>query len=119
MGIIHTPIGILRRRMKLLHKLLPERVNSGTLGSIASYGLIPQLPSEYRESLPIPLQKVPIVWLAERMNTMDGIIFTIETDKLDRVKLHKLDWDDVNWWVYEGIIPPEAIVRGNEVKEEL
>lgn len=94
----------------LLHKVLPERVNKETLKNIAKQGLLPQLPSEYRESLPASLQKVPIVWLAERMNTIDGVIFSVNTDKLDREKLHKLDWEGVHWWVYWGLIPPNALI---------
>lgn len=94
--------------MKLLHKVLPERVNSDLLQSIATHGLLPRLPEEYKISLPLNLQTIPIVWLAERMNTIDGVIFSIDTTKLDTTKLHKLDWLDVDWWVYEGTIPPNA-----------
>lgn len=95
--------------MKLLHKVLPERVNNERLKNILDNGLIPQLPSEYKMSLPPHLQEVPIVWLSERMNTIDGIIFSVNADKLNREKLHKLDWSGVNWWVYEGVIIPELI----------
>jgi len=95
--------------MKLLHKVLPERVNGGVLKSIADYGLIPQLPAEYKSSLPLPLREVPIVWLAESMNTLDGVIFCVDADKLDKRRLHKLDWEGVTWWVYEGKIPPMAL----------
>jgi hypothetical protein len=95
--------------MELLHKVLPARVNNKTLKSIADNGLIPQLPSEYKMSLPVHLQEVPIVWLAERMNTIDGVIFSVDIDKLDKKRLHNLGWEDVCWWVYEGIIPVGAL----------
>ncbi len=95
--------------MKLYHKLLPERVSDIALRSISERGLIPQMPSEYKKSLPSHLQKVPIVWLSEKMNTMDGAIFSVDTKMLNARKLHKLDWDDVNWWVYEGGIPSVAV----------
>lgn len=96
-------------KIKLLHKLLPERVNSETLKSISIFGLKPRLPSEYKMSLPSYLQEVPLVWLAERMNTIDGVIFSIDTNKLDKRRLHKLNWGEVDWWVYEGIVPPELL----------
>ncbi len=104
--------------MKLLHKVLPEKANSAVLASIARYGLLPQLPSEYRASLPTYLQKVPIVWLTERLNTMDGVVFSVDTDKLGREKLHALDWDSVSWWVYEGIISPELLEREPLMEEQ-
>ena len=69
--------------MKLLHKLLPEKVNKETLKSISKNGLIPQLPSEYRWSLPTNLQFIPIVWLSESMNTIDGVIYSINSDNLE------------------------------------
>ncbi|KKL14410.1 hypothetical protein LCGC14_2515940, partial [marine sediment metagenome] len=48
-------------------------------------------------------------WLSEKMNTIDGVIFSVDIDKLNKEKLHKLDWDEVSWWVYEGVIPPDTI----------
>lgn len=95
--------------MNLLHKLLPERVSDDTLESISKNGLVPRLPSEYRRSLPRYLQTVPIVWLAERMHTNDGVIYSVDADKLDKSKLHKLGWTDTVWWVYEGIIASELL----------
>lgn len=92
--------------MKLLHKVLPKRVSGDVLESISQNGLLPRLPSEYRQSLPIHLQTVPIVWLAERMHTIDGVIYSVDAGKLDKDKLHKLGWTDTNWWVYEGSIAP-------------
>ena len=89
--------------------MLPEKTSSEILTSISKYGLIPRLPCEYRKSLPELLQYTPLVWLAERMNTLDGVIYLIKADKLDSAKLYKLDWDDVDWWVYAGIIPPELL----------
>lgn len=91
--------------MKLLHKLLPASVNENTLESISKNGLLPRLPSEYRQSLPVDLQTVPLVWLAERMHTTDGVIYSVDADKLEDKKLHKLGWTDTIWWVYEGVIP--------------
>lgn len=95
--------------MKLYHKLLPKRITDKNIKSIKEKGLLPRLPSEYKYSLPHFLQDVPIVWLAEKMNTVDGVIFSVNTDYLDSVRLHKLKWNDVNWWVYEGIIRPELL----------
>lgn len=95
--------------MKLYHKVLPDRVDNEVLVSIRRWGLLPRLPCEYKLSLPVELREVPIVWLTESMNTMDGAIFSVNVKMLDKRKLHRLNWDDVAWWVYEGVIPPEAV----------
>ncbi len=101
--------------MRLFHKVLPERVNSETLKNIAEHGLIPRLPSEYRMSLPAYLQEAPLVWLAEKMNTLDGKIYSVDCSKLEIMKLHKLDWEDVDWWVYEGTIPPSQFITQRSI----
>ena len=97
--------------MKLLHKLLPERVTEKTLASIARDGLIARLPSEYKSSLPAHLQSVPLVWLAGKMNTVTGVIYSVDTGSLGAKDLHKLDWDGVVWWVYQGNIPSHVVEK--------
>ena len=49
------------------------------------------------------------MWLAEKMENPAGTKLKVSTAMLERSRLEKLDWEDVEWWVYQGAIPPEAI----------
>ncbi|KKL26920.1 hypothetical protein LCGC14_2390400 [marine sediment metagenome] len=95
----------------LLHKVMafnPELAAEAML-SIRYVGLVPRLPTEYRGSLPMRLQRTPLVWLAGNLADRAGTILRIQTRLLDRARLVELDWHDVGWWVYRGAIPPAAI----------
>ena len=102
----------------LLHKVTPfnPELAAAVMESIRRVGLIPRLPTEYRRSLPMRLQRRPLVWLAGRMDNPAGMIVQVRTALLDAARLVKLDWADVDWWVYQGIIKPEAIM--NMIEEE-
>lgn len=75
------------------------------MASIKKIGLVPQKPSEYKESLPAELREVPLVWLAGKMVNPEGTVLKVQVGRLDLSKLFKLGWDDVDWWVYQGRIP--------------
>ena len=95
----------------LYHKVYafnPELVPAA-LVDIRKVGLLPQKPSEYKISLPKELQETPVVWLAGRMFSSIGAILGIKTVGLDLRKLFKLDWDDVDWYIYQGYIAPNLI----------
>jgi hypothetical protein len=85
--------------------------------AILMYGLIPQVPSEYKNLLPKRLQTEPIVWLAEGIyqGFEKGRILQIDTEKIADDKLFCIDAFVKGWWIYEGLIPPEAI----EVLDEI
>ena len=96
----------------LLHKVFalnPEYAEAGALENIKKKGLIPRVPCEWARKLPEALRYRPAVWLAETMINQDGTIVYIHTLMLDRVRLFKLDWEDVGWWLYQGTIPSRAI----------
>ena len=80
------------------------------LGEILFQGIVPNQPYEWKGLLPRKLQNTPIIWLTETMMSK-GCWLIVNTDYLQRLKLHKLKLKDVKWWIYEGEIPPEALER--------
>ena len=88
------------------------------LQSILTLGLLPQLPEEWKGLLPPKLRDTPIIWLNENLPSSylhsSRVILSIDNNYLNQDNLHKLNARDVNWWVYEGVIKPEAlrIIRG-------
>lgn len=72
--------------------------------SIEKYGLLPQIPDEWKNLLPKHLQSTPVVWLIgyDRM-------LTVNKNLLDQDKLFRLDTPEIDWWVYAGNIPSSAI----------
>ncbi len=95
----------------LYHKIYgfnPELVPAA-LVNIRKVGLLPQKPSEYKTSLPQGLQETPAIWLAGKMFSPIGAILGIKTAGLDLRKLFKLDWEDVDWYIYQGHIAPGLI----------
>lgn len=79
--------------------------------SILAEGLIPKVATAYNLWLPEAIREFPIVWLARELNFVDYRVLSIETSYLCLDKLYKLSKEDVAWWVYQGLIPPRAIVR--------
>ena len=91
-----------------VHGFNPELV-SAALVNIRKVGLLPQKPSEYKYCLPKELQEAPAIWLAGKMFSPIGTILKIKTVGLDLSKLFKLDWDDVDWYIYQGCIVPDLL----------
>ena len=99
----------------LYHRVLGmSEVNPNTISNcvkgILMYGLMPRVPDEWKKLLPKRLQTEPIVWLAKGIyqGFEMGRILRIDTEKIANEKLHCID-AFISWWVYEGLIPPEAI----------
>ena len=100
----------------LHHRVLGmSEVNADTIRDfvkvIKMYGLMPQVPHEWKSRLPERLQTEPVVWLSEGIyqGFETGRILLIDTALLADEKLHCIDAFVKGWWIYEGLIPPEAI----------
>lgn len=74
------------------------------LDSVSKKGLIAQMPDEWKQLLPKHLQSTPVVWMSGGGRTIH-----INPDFLDKSKLFRLNTTEVDWWVYAGSIPPEAL----------
>lgn len=99
----------------LYHKVLGGRDKPGqyenielALGQIMKQGLRPMRSEEWFNLLPETIRELPVVWMAE-LATKKGQWLCINTDKLNRKLLFKLEVNDVEWWVYQGHIPISAI----------
>jgi len=74
-------------------------------------GLVPKVADEYKGTVPEEIRDLPIVWLTRYFFSHSNNVLSIRTRYLDPEKLYDLQLDDVDWWVYQGKIPPEAIHR--------
>lgn len=78
-------------------------------------GLKPEVATAYSNLVPIKIRHLPIVWIG--MLTKDspsstwGCLLEIKTSYLLDEDLYPLNLLDVEWWVYQGRIPPEALAR--------
>lgn len=108
---------LLYHRILGMSQVTPSTIRGFAKG-IMMYGLMPQVPEQWKSLLPPRLQTEPVVWLAEGIyqGFECGRILQIETDKLYKAKLYNLNLPDVGWWVYEGLIPPQAIQILNIMK---
>lgn len=104
----------------LFHKILGNAENPSAddlieaKGSIEEKGLIAKMPNEWRQLLPEHLQSTPIIWLIG----YDRLL-AIKKPLLDPQRLFRLDTPEVDWWVYAGDIPPEAIRIVRQATERL
>lgn len=82
---------------------------------IEQSGLKPVVATAYSDLVPIKTRHLPIVWLGELTKDSPssswGCLLEIETSYFLKEKLYPLKLLDVEWWVYQGVIPPEAISR--------
>jgi len=79
---------------------------------IMKVGLVPKVADEYKGLVPEEIRDRPIIWLgrADFFSHSEQVL-SIRTKYLDPESLYDLQLDDVDWWVYQGHIPPEAIRR--------
>lgn len=107
----------------MLPKYLYHLTSRKHLPSIFTEGLIPKLPDEWKRLLPPELETTPIIWFSGDLRAKGAYlhsskkVLVIDSAFLDKERLYhlevevvdkELNWD-VNWWVYAGSIPPEAI----------
>lgn len=79
--------------------------------SIMETGLVPKVAEEYKGTVPEEIRGLPVVWLGRNFSSHSDQVLAIRTKCLDPENLYDLRLDDVDWWVYQGEIPPEAIHR--------
>ena len=95
----------------LYHKVIHTPTNK-IVASIEKGGLKPRVASEYKDLVPAPIRGKPVVWLASQMHSyIDAPVFAVRVENLDKVKLHRVTDEKLNWWVYQGNIPPSDISR--------
>lgn len=106
--------------------LLYHRVLAGYSGSdeeeieecwrdIKRDGLKPKVATAYSNLVPIKIRHLPIVWLGELTKDSPssswGCLLEVEISYLLGEDLYPLNLSDVEWWVYQGEIQPEALSR--------
>lgn len=101
----------LYHRVLGMSEVTPDTIKN-FVKSIMMYGLFPLVADEWRSLLPLRLQSEPIVWLVAGgiyQGFEAGRILQIDVGQLDGNRLSSLDLPGVDWWVYEGLIPPAAL----------
>lgn len=101
----------LYHRILGMSEVTPETVRNFAK-SIMMYGLMPQVPDEWKSWVPLKLQTEPIVWLTAGgiyQGFEAGRILQIDTRQINKSRLFNLNLPNVDWWVYEGLIPPVAL----------
>ena len=100
-----------------LHHTVDHTPNENIAKSIKAKGLIPQVADAYKDLVPEKIRHLPIVWLAEGIWQSTRLpVFEVDSKDLDEYKLYrcgvvyKAD-KYLNWWVYQGAIPPDVIER--------
>ena len=108
--------------MKLHHKVLGTLANEHAK-SIEIHGLVPHVASEYKDLVPEKIRHLPVIWLSERVKSLDGLpIFEVDSKSLDQSKLYHTEIffesdKDLPWWVYQGNIPPNVLTRLSPVSK--
>ena len=106
--------------MVLFHRVLGNYSDAHTteitkaITNIMEAGLVPKIADEYHMIVPSEVRELPIVWLGEKFKKPwidPECILKIDTEYLEPERLYALNLDDVDWWVYQGTIPPNAIRR--------
>ncbi|KKN72648.1 hypothetical protein LCGC14_0408900 [marine sediment metagenome] len=100
----------LERPSVLFHKVI-HQPEQDIVASIKANGILPQLASAYKDLVPETISAKPVIWLASKLHSYtDAPVFLIETSALDMSKLHPMENNSLDWWVYEGSIPATNIV---------
>jgi len=102
--------------MKLHHTVNHIPIEE-TAKSIEAKGLIPQVADAYKDLVPEEIRHLPVVWFAEGIwQSQELPVFEVDSEDLDKDRLYpvavvyKTD-KDLNWWVYQGSIPPTLMSR--------
>ncbi len=100
-----------------LHHTVNHISNEGIAKSIEVSGLIPQVANAYKDLVPKDIRHLPVVWLAEGVwQGWEFPIFEVDSADLDSEKLYpnaivyEVD-KELGWWVYQGHISRDMIVR--------
>ena len=105
--------------MKLHHTV--NHTLKGITESIEANGLVPQVADTYSDLVPEKIRHLPVVWLSEGIWQGGLPVYEVDSGKLDKNKLYPnaivYECDGkLNWWVYQGNIPANILVRiGGEI----
>jgi len=99
-----------------LHHTVDHTPNEKIAKSIEARGLIPRVANTYKNLVPEEIRHLPVVWLAEGIWQSSLLpVFEVDSKDLDEHRLYccvVYEADKyLNWWVYQGVIPPEVIER--------
>lgn len=120
----------------MTHKVSPTHLYHRVLGGYSGYdaeeieecwydirqnGLKPIVATAYSNLVPIEIRHLPIVWIGEleEVSSSWGCLLEIKASYLLKENLYPLNLSDVDWWVYQGEISPEAITRIENERERL
>ncbi len=98
-----------------LHHTVQGTLSRKHADSIEFTGLIPQMANEYKDLVPEKIRHLPVVWLTEGIwQSKELPVFEVDSGDLDEERLFLLTdlaVIDVRWWVYQGSIPRNVLIR--------
>ena len=96
-----------------LHHTVNHKPEAPIAKAIELNGLIPQVAGAYKDLVPEEIRHLPIVWLAEGIWQGHELpVFEVDSKDLDGDRLYPtIGEPELHWWVYQGNIPPEVIIR--------